>query len=747
LMPELMSFNLQVPTTRHNAMRVFRACQLQKPILLEGSPGVGKTTLISALANISGHHLCRINLSDQTDLMDLFGSDLPVEGGKPGEFAWKDAEFLRALQEGHWVLLDEMNLAPQAVLEGLNAVLDHRGTVFIPELGRTFTRHPSFRIFAAQNPLHQGGGRKGLPKSFVNRFTKVYVEELTPSDLLLVVRHLFPDYPAEVLERMIAFNTQLNDAVAMRRIFGKEGAPWEFNLRDVFRWASLLRLNGHILHPVERLWPAYLCRFRNEDDRVRATALFATIFSCPTSDVALAPHVTITDSHVQIGSVWMSRHAASMPSPGPLLQTHAKAMEAAALAISQSSLVILTGAERTGKKTVVQNLARVTGHTLHRISIHSNTDTTDILGSFEQVDLRDRILPDLLEVLSLVKQILSLQSEVSASALFTVERYVSSISPHPPTTHVLDQTMAVLSSLPPAPRRDELITSIRDQRKSVDQAARFEWVDGTLIRALREGHWLLMENANLCNASVLDRLNSLCEPGGSVVLNERGHVHGQVQVVKPHPSFRLFMTVNPQNGELSRAMRNRGIEIALHHVHSPFDSTRLALNHVLPASWGSRSFGPKMMTMTQQFETVRRGLSFDTTLSIPQATPSLPQDDDDESSRILATYSSSFALPTDDQLQLIALRQFSTSALPQRSLQTLRRSLPHQSQLLDSLAHSGLVEYLGRLRAAYSRTWGVPSNLLCSQVSADHFQIIVSGVSLIHHVLNTMNISAVEHLS
>ncbi|EED79420.1 predicted protein, partial [Postia placenta Mad-698-R] len=167
------NFSLQAPTTRDNMMRVVRACQLSKPLLLEGSPGVGKTSLVTALANICGYHLCRINLSDQTDLSDLFGSDLPVEGGQPGQFAWKDAEFLRALQEGHWVLLDEMNLAPQAILEGLNAVLDHRGTVYIPELGRSFTRHPSFRIFAAQNPLHQGGGRKGLPKSFINRFTKV----------------------------------------------------------------------------------------------------------------------------------------------------------------------------------------------------------------------------------------------------------------------------------------------------------------------------------------------------------------------------------------------------------------------------------------------------------------------------------------------------------------------------------------------------------------------------------------------
>ena len=30
----------------------------------------------------------RINLSEQTDMMDLLGADLPLEGAPPGTFAW-----------------------------------------------------------------------------------------------------------------------------------------------------------------------------------------------------------------------------------------------------------------------------------------------------------------------------------------------------------------------------------------------------------------------------------------------------------------------------------------------------------------------------------------------------------------------------------------------------------------------------------------------------------------------------------
>jgi midasin (ATPase involved in ribosome maturation) len=61
--------------------------------------------------NVVGHKLVRINLSEQTDMMDLLGADLPAEGGAAGAFVWSDGPLLAALRSGDWVLLDELNLA------------------------------------------------------------------------------------------------------------------------------------------------------------------------------------------------------------------------------------------------------------------------------------------------------------------------------------------------------------------------------------------------------------------------------------------------------------------------------------------------------------------------------------------------------------------------------------------------------------------------------------------------------------
>lgn len=70
---------------------------------------------------------------------------------------------------------------------------------------------------------------------------------------------------------------------------------------------------------------------------------------------------------------------------------------------------------------------------------------------------------------------------------------------------------------------------------------------------MQEGSWLLIENVNLCSPAVLDRLNALLEPNGVLTIGERGvNENGEMVEIKPHANFRLFLTMDAKNGEISR---------------------------------------------------------------------------------------------------------------------------------------------------------------------------------------------------
>lgn len=64
------------------------------------------------------------------------------------------------MRRGHWIILDELNLAPTDVLEALNRLLDDNRELFVAETQEVIKAHPGFMLFATQNPPGLYGGRK-----------------------------------------------------------------------------------------------------------------------------------------------------------------------------------------------------------------------------------------------------------------------------------------------------------------------------------------------------------------------------------------------------------------------------------------------------------------------------------------------------------------------------------------------------------------------------------------------------------
>ncbi|CAB0035735.1 unnamed protein product [Trichogramma brassicae] len=578
------TFTFQAPTTQQNCLKLLRALQLSKPILLEGSPGVGKTSLVSALAKASGHSCLRINLSDQTDVSDLFGADLPVEGGRGGEFAWKDGPFLRALKSGHWILLDELNLASQSVLEGLNACFDHRGQIFIPELGKTFDVKPETKLFACQNPLNQGGSRRGLPKSFLNRFTQVFVDTLTDDDLKFIATSLFPK------------NCIVNPREAGNGEWGTYGAPWEMNLRDVCRWCEAtietaqVNTNGDIeYNPSNALELIYVERMRTNEDKHMVKKIYHEMFDVTAYPLLPSVTVHISPEKIYFGQIDIPRTDSSfcVDSKLLLLRNQLSTLRSLALCVKMNWMSIIVGGPGSGKSSVVRVLAQMAGQKLKSIAVNPEMDTTEILGGFEQTDynrhlenlveqtkivlmncLKTKFLKNSISQMekyqSLFERVYTLSSDESKSLTMTAatELFIRRIGALSTLLNEMKQEESFIKDIKSIELELQNLKDYVEEQQCLNAGGKFEWVDSVLVKCLKEGTWLMVDQVNVCSAAVLDRLNGLLEPNGVLSIGERGVDNdGNIVTVKPHKNFRLFLTMDPNYGEISRAMRNRGVEI------------------------------------------------------------------------------------------------------------------------------------------------------------------------------------------
>lgn len=128
-------------------------------ILLEGPPGLAKTTAVNTLA--SGVHATFQRIQFTPDLMpgDLTGSD--IYDPKEGSFRFVEGPIFHEI-----VLADEINRAPPKVQSALlEAMQEHQVTV-----GSTTRRLPDlFIVMATQNPL-ETTGTYPLPEAQLDRF-------------------------------------------------------------------------------------------------------------------------------------------------------------------------------------------------------------------------------------------------------------------------------------------------------------------------------------------------------------------------------------------------------------------------------------------------------------------------------------------------------------------------------------------------------------------------------------------------
>jgi MoxR-like ATPase len=147
-------------------------------ILLEGVPGLAKTTAIKTLAASMKARFHRIQFTPDLLPADLIGT--MIYNQKTGEFQTKQGPIF-----ANFILADEINRSPAKVQSALLEAMQER-QVTIGE--HTYKLEEPFLVMATQNPIEQEGTYP-LPEAQVDRFMlKVKIDYPKRDEELLIMR-------------------------------------------------------------------------------------------------------------------------------------------------------------------------------------------------------------------------------------------------------------------------------------------------------------------------------------------------------------------------------------------------------------------------------------------------------------------------------------------------------------------------------------------------------------------------------
>ena len=154
-------------------------------ILVEGVPGLAKTTAVKTLAQSIKADFKRIQFTPDLLPADLLGTQ--IYQPKTGEFDIKKGPLFANI-----ILADEINRAPAKVQSALLEAMQERQ---ITIASKTFKLEEPFMVIATQNPIEQEGTYP-LPEAQVDRF--------------MLKLHI--DYPSREEEKLIMQRMSTSDA-------------------------------------------------------------------------------------------------------------------------------------------------------------------------------------------------------------------------------------------------------------------------------------------------------------------------------------------------------------------------------------------------------------------------------------------------------------------------------------------------------------------------------------------------------
>ncbi len=605
---------VKTPITQDNMKKLVEAIYLNLPVILSGPAGIGKSHTLYQLAYdlCWNHMLVELNIDDQIDNKTLFGSYVCSE--VPGDLIWQPVIVTKAALDGAWLIIEDIDKVPLDIIISLLPLLEKR-KLPTPERGpgSEVDIDSRFRIIGIMSTKQEqsqfDSSNYILPNMKHFTFLWHIIVLSTPSreetEQILIAR--FPSLIPVVVKTLMqtydvfqsASTVDSSDKIYVRLQYFQK----RFSFKELVRISN--RIEKNISSDFNRL-----SNFLTENQRVRIVQEIIDVFaaSCRDTDLFIMlaniigecwdltpsqiqlfivesqPQLIQSSSLISIGQVQFEKpvlineNKYDISNNLSISQTFAYTMhdlrllQRVAGCVNMNEPVLLVGETGSGKTTSVQQLAYILKKKLIVQNLSLSTDTSDLLGGYKPVTIRQLILPLYEDFINLFQISFSNQKNDEylqiVSQIFHKQKWKKLIQAFQKACgsyiDKLKQENISSGLIQLKDRWDVFSKKIRRfefNLTRINQGFAFSLVDGLLLQAIKKGYWLLLDEINLASSETLQSLISVLDGKEKVVLLGSG----STEIITRHPNFRIFGAMNPPTDvgkrELPYSIRSRFTEI------------------------------------------------------------------------------------------------------------------------------------------------------------------------------------------
>ena len=587
-------------------------------LILEGPPGRGKTAITKAVYNylfvknkniyennyekidmiydksneINHENIRRINFSLSTSIEDVFSRVIPKINGEKVSTERKEQELLNILRLSkgsteyyrYGLILDEINLASDKLLEFLysylTSIFHEDGPInnknYISPDGVKYENIGNIGVVATMNDS-KISNRTSLSNSFLNLCHLFKLPNYSSNEIELLSEKIIRKESNQLYDKE-KFKRVMNCYLISEKYSRKYSETGGNTFREILKLGQFMDKCEEV--PIEYLLELILSvnipqseieNFKKESELDKISNSF--------NDLKLR----IDNKYLCFGNLvkykLINQNYYEIKTQFTISQK--EAIMKIMIGLLAEKPILLIGENGTGKTFIIEKLSEIIGAKLKVIQFNSETTSLDIVGRLE-------LTVDIKKINDLKKSLKEFMDNLIVKKYKNITEFINKIEKLdiPQIKYFLeDNEINIPEEL------KEKSKKIIKQLDSLDgiKKTNFNFSLSVLIKAMREGDWILLDDINFAPQEI-EGLMSLLEEEPTLTIYEndpvlfftkdKSKIKNEKTDFEIHPNFRLFIT-SSNDMNISSAIKSRCLCIKIRPFKEAKDYAELISNTLI----------------------------------------------------------------------------------------------------------------------------------------------------------------------